>query len=155
MMVNVNAVCPAYLVEPPSTSKNRHIGVILLQEWWGLTDQMRRQAERLASPPTAGFTVLVPDLYHGKLAHTEDEASHYYDHLDWSGALKDVQDSVNYLRKEKGAKSVAVMGFCMGGALVLASAAKVQDICAGTRSLYSLHRNLLLWHPEARDCEAV
>lgn len=148
-MVNVNAACSAYLVEPPSASKNRRIGVVLLQEWWGLNDYMRRQAERLASPPSAGFTVLVPDLYHGKVAHNEDEASHCYNHLDWSGALKDIQDSVSYLRREKGAKSVAVMGFCMGGALVLASAAKVQGISAGKRRVYSLARNLLLRHPEA------
>ena len=38
-------------------------GIILLQEWWGLNDQMKRMAHRFSD---AGFCVIVPDLYHGK-----------------------------------------------------------------------------------------
>lgn len=37
--------------------------VVVIQEWWGLNDQIRGVADRFAS---AGFTALVPDLYRGK-----------------------------------------------------------------------------------------
>ncbi len=36
----------------------------MLQEWWGITEEIKVQAERLASH---GFRVLLPDLYKGKL----------------------------------------------------------------------------------------
>ena len=37
-------------------------GVLVLQEWWGLVDQITRTCDRFAG---AGFTALAPDLYHG------------------------------------------------------------------------------------------
>jgi hypothetical protein len=37
--------------------------VVVIQEWWGLNDQIRGVADRMAA---AGFTALVPDLYRGK-----------------------------------------------------------------------------------------
>ena len=44
-------------------------GILVIQEWWGLVDQLRRVCDRLSDE---GFTALAPDLYHGELAkHTE------------------------------------------------------------------------------------
>ena len=37
-------------------------GIIVLQEWWGLVDQIKRTCDRFAE---AGFTALAPDLYDG------------------------------------------------------------------------------------------
>jgi carboxymethylenebutenolidase len=37
--------------------------VVVIQEWWGLNDQIRGVADRMAR---AGYTALVPDLYRGK-----------------------------------------------------------------------------------------
>src|SRR5450755_3233964 len=37
-------------------------GIVIIQEWWGLNDQIRGVAERLA---TAGYRAVVPDLYRG------------------------------------------------------------------------------------------
>ena len=34
--------------------------VVVIQEWWGLNDQIRGVCERLAA---AGFNALAPDLY--------------------------------------------------------------------------------------------
>ena len=41
---------------------NRRPGIMVLQEWWGLVDQIKRTCDRFAD---AGFTALAPDLYHG------------------------------------------------------------------------------------------
>lgn len=49
--------------------------------------------------------------------------------LDWQGAVKDIQASVNYL-KEKGITKVGVVGFCMGGALTIASSCLVDGLSA-------------------------
>ena len=49
--------------------------------------------------------------------------------LDWQGAIKDIQASVNYL-KEKGITKVGVVGFCMGGALTIASSCLVDGLSA-------------------------
>jgi hypothetical protein len=46
---------------------------LLLQEWWGVTDEIKSQAEHLK---TGGYRVLVPDLYKGKLGVDAEEAGH-------------------------------------------------------------------------------
>jgi carboxymethylenebutenolidase len=50
-----------YLAEPQQPQGAP--AVVVIQEWWGLNDQIRGVADRLAA---AGFTALVPDLYRGK-----------------------------------------------------------------------------------------
>src|SRR3954471_10939258 len=61
-----------YLAAPASGSGP---GVIVIQEWWGLTPQIKGVCDRLAGE---GFAALAPDLYHGELAeHDEmDKAGH-------------------------------------------------------------------------------
>ena len=48
-------------------------GIVVIQEWWGLNDQIRGVADKLAA---AGYRALVPDLYRGKLALEANEAEH-------------------------------------------------------------------------------
>ena len=55
--------CNGYLASPASSDKAP--GVVVIQEWWGLNDQIKGVAERLAS---LGYRALVPDLYKGKVA---------------------------------------------------------------------------------------
>jgi carboxymethylenebutenolidase len=49
-----------YLAEPAVANAP---AIVVIQEWWGLNDQIKGVADRLA---TAGFQALVPDLYRGK-----------------------------------------------------------------------------------------
>ena len=92
--------------------------LVVIQEWWGLNDQIRGVADRFAR---AGFTALVPDLYRGKSTVEAEEAHHLMSGLNFGDAAsQDVRGAVQYL-KARGGK-VGVTGFCMGGALtVLAS----------------------------------
>src|SRR5271166_3798587 len=48
-------------------------GIVVIQEWWGLNDQIRGVADKLAG---AGYRALVPDLYRGKVALDSNEAEH-------------------------------------------------------------------------------
>lgn len=116
--------CPAYLVEAVPQSK---AGIVLLQEWWGLNPQIRATADRLAA---AGFQVLAPDLYKGRVTQDPDEANHLMNGLDFAGAThQDVRGAVRHLLGTSCSK-VAVMGFCMGGALTVASAVHVPELSA-------------------------
>ena len=107
---------PAYHADPDLGSKAP--GVVVIQEWWGINAQMKGIADRLADED---FRVLVPDLYRGRLAADADEANHMMGDLDWPDALhQDVQGAVNHLLTT-GSPQVAVLGFCMGGALAFAA----------------------------------
>lgn len=105
-------------------------GVVVIQEWWGLNDPICGVADRFAR---AGFNALAPDLYKGRVTQQPDEASHLMNGLDFPGAThQDIRGAVDHLRSlgEKGGSKVAVMGFCMGGALTVAAAVHVPNLSA-------------------------
>ena len=60
-----------------------------------------------------------PDLYRGKCATVPDEAEHLMKDLNWTQPYYDLEHASEYLRS-KGCEKIAVVGFCMGGALSLA-----------------------------------
>lgn len=94
--------------------------LVLIQEWWGINEQICGVAQRLAD---AGYNVLIPDLYRGRLASfsERDEAQHLMGSLNFPDALfQDLAGAVTTAREHHG--KVGVMGFCMGGALTLAAA---------------------------------
>jgi carboxymethylenebutenolidase len=117
--------CPGYLATPKSGQGAP--GFVCIQEWWGLNDQIKKTADRLAE---AGYRALVPDLYRGKVATAADEASHMMSNLNFPDAAEqDIRGSVQYLKQSS--KKVAVGGFCMGGALTILAAARVPEMDAG------------------------
>jgi len=101
-------------------------GVIVIQEWWGLNDQIRGVADRLAA---AGYTALAPDLYRGRLASSADEANHMMTGLDFVDAThQDLRGAAAHLAAT--CPRVGVMGFCMGGALTVSAAVHVPGLSA-------------------------
>src|SRR5258707_10075152 len=106
-----------YLAEPKSGSKAP--GMVVIQEWWGLNDQIKGVADKLAA---AGYRALVPDLYRGKVALEAHEAEHLMNGLNFGDAAgQDVGGAVKYL-KVSGSPKAAVTGFFIGGALELLAA---------------------------------
>ena len=111
-----------YLAEPAGGAKAP--GVVVIQEWWGLNDQIKGVADRLAA---AGYRALVPDLYRGKVAVEAKEAEHLMTGLDFGDAAgQDIRGAVQHL-KSTGSGKVGVTGFCMGGALTVLSACNVPE----------------------------
>eukprot|EP00967_Tisochrysis_lutea_P091200 scaffold130818_cov32-Tisochrysis_lutea.AAC.2 len=101
--------------------------VIVIQEWWGITDQIKQQAAKIASQ---GYRVLLPDLYKGKVGVDAEEAHHMMSNLDFSAATVEIADAAAYLKSE-GSPAIGITGFCMGGALTMGGLAKSPDIkCA-------------------------
>ena len=106
-------------------SETGSAGIIVLQEWWGLNDQIKGVADRFAA---AGYTALAPDLYEGRVTQDPDEAEHMMTGLDWVGATEqDVSGALTYLKGEGGCDTAGVMGFCMGGALTVIAGVKLAD----------------------------
>ncbi len=115
---NVNG----YLAEPAQGAAAP--GMVVIQEWWGLNDQIKGVADKMAA---AGYRALVPDLYRGKVALEANEAEHLMNDLNFGDAAgQDVRGAVQYL-KGSGSAKVGVTGFCMGGALTLLSAVNVPE----------------------------
>src|SRR5262245_30304670 len=114
--------CPGFYVEPAGGTTAA--GIAVIQEWWGVNEQIKGVARKLAD---AGYRALVPDLYRGKIGVEAEEAEHLMNQLDFvDAASQDVRGAVLHL-KAAGSK-VGVTGFCMGGALSLLSATKVPEL---------------------------
>jgi carboxymethylenebutenolidase len=109
--------CDGYYVEPAAGASAP--GVVVIQEWWGVNDQIRGVADRLCK---AGYRVIVPDLYRGKVSDLDaKEAEHLMSGLDFGdAATQDIRGAVQYLKKSS--SKVGVTGFCMGGALTVLTA---------------------------------
>ena len=76
-----------------------------------------------------GWRILVPDVYRGKVGIDRETAGHLKEGLDWNGATADINAAKDYLLKN-GCKKVGIIGFCMGGALCLATAASYEGFDA-------------------------
>src|SRR3954469_5398059 len=114
-----------YLAEPAKAAGAP--GMVVIQEWWGLNEQIKGVADRLAK---AGYRALVPDLYRGKVTVEAKEAEHLMKGLSFGDAAgQDVRGAVQYLKGSS--PKVGVTGFCMGGALTVLSACNVPEMDAG------------------------
>ncbi|MCL6644181.1 MAG: dienelactone hydrolase family protein [Dehalococcoidia bacterium] len=107
--------CSGYLAKPASGTGK---GVIVIQEWWGLNDNIKGIADRFAAE---GFVALAPDLYHGVVTKEPDEAGKLLMALNIQRAEADLKGAVAYLKEMTGGP-VGTVGFCMGGALSLFAA---------------------------------
>lgn len=115
-----------YLAIPASGSGP---GVIVLQEWWGLVPHIKDVADRLAAE---GYVALAPDLYHGEVGKSPDEAGKLMMALNIAETEKDLRGAVNYLQAHTATTGdkVGTVGFCMGGMLSLFAATKNEAVGA-------------------------
>jgi carboxymethylenebutenolidase len=109
-------------------------GGVLLHGGYGPDAGTVELAERLAQ---SGFAIVTPDLYHRLTPPFADDPMVQIRQLTWTGARDDIAASIDYLRREAGVDgSIAILGFCMGGALALIAAAD-SDVSAAV--LYYPH----------------
>lgn len=125
----VDGPATGYLATPDSPNGK---ALIVVQEWWGLVDEIKATADRYAS---AGYYALVPDLYRGETTDQPDEAQQRLMALNVDQAEKDVVGAVDFVAERSGAKQVGSTGYCIGGALCLYAAAANPKVAA-TSSFY-------------------
>jgi carboxymethylenebutenolidase len=115
-----------YLALPKG--EDRHPGIVVLQEYWGVTDQIKGICDQWAAE---GFLAIAPDLYHGKIAANAGDAAKMMQGLDRAKAMQDVAAAIDQVRKHaRSTGKVAITGYCMGGAYSLAAAAAVRGLSA-------------------------
>ena len=124
-----------YLAAPSSV---RGKGLLVLQEWWGLVDHIKRVCDRLAAE---GFVALAPDLYHGATTKSPDEAGKLFMALNIGKAAADLRGAADALlaRPEVSSRKLGVIGFCMGGQLALYAGAEFPDRIDSVVDFYGIH----------------
>jgi len=96
-------------------------GVIIVHEWWGVNEYIRKRAHMLAE---AGYMALAIDMFgNGKVANSPDEAGNLM-----NGVLGDMDTGTEALRagyqllldqKQVDPAKTAAIGYCFGGAMAL------------------------------------
>jgi len=96
-------------------------GIIVIHEWWGLTDDIKAVTRRLASE---GYVALAVDLYGGKTAKTPEAANALMLDLygDPDAVRRNVQQAYDYLEKYALAPRIASIGWDLGGGWSLQTA---------------------------------
>jgi carboxymethylenebutenolidase len=138
------ASAPGYLATP---SAGEGPGVVVLHEWWGLTEPFREACDRLAE---AGFIALAPDLYRGKTTAKVEEAEAWSAALDkdverWRG---DIAGALRFLRQNgasipaDGRGAFGFLAFSLGGAYALDMSVTLPDEVAAVVTFYATYPGL-------------
>jgi carboxymethylenebutenolidase len=117
----------------PENSSSEY-GIVLIQEWWGMNLSITLTADKFSKH---GYRVLCPDMYRGKVGKNNEEAGHLMSNLDWASALLVIKGAGEYLRS-LGCKKVYLTGFCMGGALTIATISTYGTIFDGAAPFYGV-----------------
>lgn len=94
--------------------EGKHPALIVIQEWWGVTDWLKRNTERFAS---RGYDALAVDLYRGHVGHDQGEAHELMRGLPEDRAGADLEAGFAWLaaRPDVDAARIGSIGWCMGG----------------------------------------
>jgi carboxymethylenebutenolidase len=104
-----------YLAYPDDGKK--HPAIVLIHEWWGLTDWIKENARKFAEQ---GYVALAVDLYNGQVTDKPAKARELATAVrnDMDGAFKNLKMALGYLKglsnhviKDR----MASVGWCFGG----------------------------------------
>lgn len=100
--------------------------VIMIHEWWGLNDNVRAMADRLAAE---GYIVFAVDLYVGEVAQTPDEARGLMMQAveDPDSANDNIRAAYDFVKRTAGAPRIGSLGWCFGGGWSLNTARLFPD----------------------------
>ena len=107
---------PGYLARP--AGKRPWPTVIVIQEWWGLDEQTKSSADRIAG---LGYLAFAPDLFHGEAARLGDsERATALVQKYGAGAASELQSLYDALKGHPDCNGkIASVGFCFGGRMSL------------------------------------
>jgi carboxymethylenebutenolidase len=93
-------------------------GIIVIHEWWGLSDWVKDQASKLSDQ---GYVTLAIDLYRGKVATSPELAHELMNGLPEDRAKRDLHAAFEYLSSQSNVKKdrIGSIGWCMGGGFSL------------------------------------
>ena len=121
-----NGATTAYVATPDNIDENTK-AVILIQEWWGLNDNIKNITERYADE---GYIGIAPDLYRGKLASNPEEAGKLMNSLAVEDGVDTIKSAMATAGEKYGKSSFGISGYCMGGTYSLRAACELNGIKA-------------------------
>ncbi|MDH5621212.1 MAG: dienelactone hydrolase family protein [Gammaproteobacteria bacterium] len=88
--------------------------VIMIHEWWGLNDNIRAMADRLAGE---GYIVFAVDLFNGRVASSAGEARVLMMQAveDPEAGNENIRAAFRFVSETAGAPRIGVIGWCFGG----------------------------------------
>jgi carboxymethylenebutenolidase len=113
-----------YLAKP--SMDGNYPGIVMIHEWWGLNDNIKKMADKLASH---GYVVLAVDLYDGKVATTSEQARQLVTTYDSERGLQNMNSATSFLT-ENYSENIGSIGWCFGGGQSLNLALNNNDMNA-------------------------
>ncbi len=134
-----------YLARPENPETEDLPAIVAIHEWWGLNDNIKATARRLAGE---GYTVLAVDLYGGEVAAEPDQAKELMRSvMDTPGPAQDnLLQAAQFLTDEYSAPAVGSIGWCFGGNWSLRAGLLLPDLDA-----IAIYYGQLILAPEALD----
>ena len=99
-----------FLAKPVESGK--YPAVVMIHEWWGLNDNIKEMAQKLASQ---GYIVLAVDLYNNKVATTSEEARQLMTSFDGDEGIENMNSAIRFLKSEYSVDKIGSIGWCFGG----------------------------------------
>src|SRR5271157_2581731 len=139
-----NVVMKGYLAFDENI-KGKRPGVLIVHEWWGHNEYVRKRARMLAG---MGYTAFALDMYgNGKQANHPDDAGKFASEVMKNAAVGEgrFMAALEFLKKQKNVdpERIAAIGYCFGGGVVLHMARLGVDL----KGVASFHGSLATAKP--------
>lgn len=120
-----------YLLQSKSKTNN---WIFVFQEWWGLNDNIKRQAEQLFKD-LGNVNVIALDMYDGNVTADREEARKYMTEFKQDRGDAIVKGALDYAGKNA---KVGTIGWCFGGTQSLMASLTVGKQAAGCVIYYGM-----------------
>jgi len=120
-----------YLLEAKKKTNN---WIFVFQEWWGLNDNIKREAETLYND-LGNVNVLALDMYDGKVGTTREEAGKYMQEFKQDRGNEIVKGALEYVGKDA---KIGTIGWCFGGGQSMQAALTVGNQAAACVIYYGM-----------------
>jgi len=120
-----------YLIEAKKKTNN---WIFVFQEWWGLNDHIKQQAENLYND-LGNVNVIALDMYDGKVGTTREEAGKYMQEFKQDRGNEIVKGALEYVGKDA---RIGTIGWCFGGGQSMQAALNVGKQAAACVIYYGM-----------------
>lgn len=111
----------------PDESEGDARAVVVVQEYWGLNDNIKKIADRYAAE---GFIAVAPDMYYGEVTTDKNVAANLMNQLETEAGLDIINKAMIEAQDKYEIKKFGITGFCMGGTFALEAACKLEGLHA-------------------------
>ncbi len=108
--------------------------LFVFQEWWGLNDHIKQEADRLFDS-LGTVTIIAPDMYDGKVATTREDAVTYMKAYTQERGTAIISSIMDFCGPKA---EIATIGWCFGGGLSLKASIQLGNQGAGCVLYYGM-----------------